>query len=95
MGSGIVFYFFRDLAVWRGTRSSAIASFVLIAIFRWFALSVLDQDNLKRRVLVPAPVHAPRRSRLDAAALRSTRLDPRLHPVRAGADHVTCMAEKS
>ncbi len=53
MGSGIVLYFFRDLALWRGTLAiSAIAAFVLIAIFRWIALSVLDQDNLKRRVLV-------------------------------------------
>ena len=53
MGSGVVLYFFRDLALWRGTLAiSAIAAFVLIAIFRWIALSVLDQDNLKRRVLV-------------------------------------------
>ena len=51
--SGIVLYFFRDLSLWRGTLAiSAIASFVLIAVFRWMALSVLDQDNLKRRVLV-------------------------------------------
>ena len=51
--SGIVLYFFRDLSLWRGTLAiSAIASFVLIATFRWVALSVLDQDNLKRRVLV-------------------------------------------
>jgi len=53
MGSGIVFYFLPDLAIWRGTLAiSAVASFVLIAMFRWFALSVLDLDNLKRRVLV-------------------------------------------
>ncbi len=53
MLSGIVFYFLPDLAVWRGTLAlSAIATFVLIAMFRWIALSVLDQDNLKRRVLV-------------------------------------------
>jgi sugar transferase (PEP-CTERM system associated) len=51
--SGIVLYFFRDLSLWRGTLAiAAIASFVLIAMFRWVALSVLDQDNLKRRVLV-------------------------------------------
>jgi len=50
---GIVFYFFRDLSLWRGTLAiSAVASFALIAMFRWVALSVLDQDNLKRRVLV-------------------------------------------
>ncbi len=53
MGSGIVFYSFPDLALWRGTLAiTAIVSFVLIAIFRVFALSVLDQDTLKRRVLV-------------------------------------------
>jgi sugar transferase (PEP-CTERM system associated) len=51
--SGIVLYFFRDLSLWRGTLAiSATASFVLIAMFRWLALSVLDQDNLKRRILV-------------------------------------------
>ena len=51
--SGVVLYFFRDLSLWRGTLAiSAIASFVLIALFRWVALGVLDQDNLKRRVLV-------------------------------------------
>jgi sugar transferase (PEP-CTERM system associated) len=53
MLSGIVLYFFRDVSLWRGTLAlSAVASFVLIAVFRWIALSVLDQDNLKRRVLV-------------------------------------------
>ena len=53
LGSGIAVYFFRDLALWRGTLAiSAIATFVLIGMFRWIALSVLDQDNLKRRVLV-------------------------------------------
>jgi len=53
MGSGIVLYFVRDLALWRGTLAiSAVATFVLIAMFRWIALSVLDQDNIKRRVLV-------------------------------------------
>src|SRR5262245_43496687 len=42
--SGIVLYFFRDLSLWRGTLAiAAIASFVLIAMFRWVALSVLDQ----------------------------------------------------
>jgi sugar transferase (PEP-CTERM system associated) len=53
MLSGIVFYFLPELAVWRGTLAiSAIATFVLITAFRWIALNVLDQDNLKRRVLV-------------------------------------------
>jgi sugar transferase (PEP-CTERM system associated) len=53
MASGIVFYFFPDLVLWRGTLAiTAVVTFVLIAVFRWIALSVLDQDNLKRRVLV-------------------------------------------
>ena len=53
MGSGIFFYFFPDLALWRGTLAiAAVATFVLIAVFRSFALAVLDRDNLKRRVLV-------------------------------------------
>jgi sugar transferase (PEP-CTERM system associated) len=53
MLSGIVFYFLPDLAIWRGTLAiSALATFGLIAAFRRIALSVLDQDTLKRRVLV-------------------------------------------
>ena len=53
MGSGIVLYFCpRSCAVARHARDLGDCSFVLIAIFRWIALSVLDQDNLKRRVLV-------------------------------------------
>jgi sugar transferase (PEP-CTERM system associated) len=53
MASGIIFYFFRDITLWRGTLAiTAIATFILIAVFRWIALSVLDQENLKRRVLV-------------------------------------------
>ena len=53
MGSGFVFYFLPDLAIWRGTLAiSAVASFLFIAIFRWLALRILDSDNLKRRVLV-------------------------------------------
>jgi sugar transferase (PEP-CTERM system associated) len=53
IGSGFVFYFLPDLALWRGTLAvAAIASFVLIAMFRWLALGLLDRDRLKRRVLV-------------------------------------------
>jgi sugar transferase (PEP-CTERM system associated) len=53
IGSGFVFYFLPDLALWRGTLAvSAVTSFILIALFRWAALGVLDQDSLKRRVLV-------------------------------------------
>jgi hypothetical protein len=53
IASGFIFYFLPDLALWRGILAmSAIASFVMLAIFRWFALSVLDQDRLKRHILV-------------------------------------------
>ena len=51
--SGFIFYFLPDLSLWRGTLAiSAIASFVVLAMFRWFALGVLDQDRLKRHILV-------------------------------------------
>jgi sugar transferase (PEP-CTERM system associated) len=53
IGSGFIFYFLPDLALWRGTLAvAAVASFILMGIFRWFALGLLDRDQLKRRVLV-------------------------------------------
>jgi sugar transferase (PEP-CTERM system associated) len=53
IASGFIFYFLPDLAVWRGILAiSAIASFVMLAMFRWFALGILDQDRLKRQILV-------------------------------------------
>jgi sugar transferase (PEP-CTERM system associated) len=53
MASGVIFYFLPELALWRGTLAiSAVASYLLIAMFRWIALGILDQDRLKRRVLV-------------------------------------------
>jgi sugar transferase (PEP-CTERM system associated) len=53
MGSGILFYFLPDIALGRGVLAvAAIISFALIGLFRWAALSVLDQETLKRRILV-------------------------------------------
>jgi len=53
MASAVVFYVVPDLTLGRGVLAvAAIASFVLIAAFRWMALRLLDRDNLKRRVLV-------------------------------------------
>lgn len=53
IASGFIFYFFPDLSLWRGTLAiAALASFILIGMFRWLALGVLDQDRLKRHILV-------------------------------------------
>jgi len=58
MGSAILFYVFPDLTLGRGVLAvAAIISYVLIAMFRWIALLLLDRDNLKRRVLVLGTGH--------------------------------------
>jgi hypothetical protein len=50
MASG--FIFIARLSCGGTLAVSAVASFLLIAMFRWIALGILDQDRLKRRVLV-------------------------------------------
>jgi hypothetical protein len=77
--------------LWRGTLAiSAIAAFVLIAIFRWIALSVLDQDNLRRRVLVLGTGTRPHLRVAHASSLRPAWLPhSRLFRSRRRADRVS------
>jgi len=53
IGAAIVYYLLPELALDRGVLAiSAVTAFVLIGMYRWFALGLLDHEAMKRRVLV-------------------------------------------
>jgi len=58
LGSAIVFYLLPGLALGRGILSlAAVLSLVTIFLFRWIAIQFIDEENLKRRILVLGTGH--------------------------------------
>jgi sugar transferase (PEP-CTERM system associated) len=73
----VVYYVLPGLALGRGVLAvAALTSFVLIGIFRWLSLPLLDQDRVRRRVLVlgtgarAARIASRMRRRYDQRAFR-------------------------
>lgn len=75
--SAIVYFIFPDLGLGRGVLAlAAVTTFTVIAVFRWFAFSFLDQERMKRRILVvgtgsrAAKIASRMRRRYDQRAFR-------------------------